>query len=224
MKEGESRLGLPHLAFAGIVVLALGMRVSNLGALPLTDQEARQALWAAEGTPEESTFWPQENAAAASAAYQSLTWLAFQVAGGGNATARLWPALVGSLLVFPPWLLRRRFGTVGALAASFLLAISPTLVAASRMAGGTSSALVAVFFGVTALLLALDGDWDRKPALAVIALAVALGLAAGPEFYLGMLSLIPAAALMLMTSPRPWVPGAWGASGPDSRRPSESAC
>ncbi|HMK07659.1 MAG TPA: hypothetical protein VK449_01380, partial [Anaerolineales bacterium] len=209
MSDRETRLTRAHLVFAGIVLLALGMRVSNLGARPLDDREASQALWAADGSPAASAFWPHGNTAAASAGYQAMTWLAFQLTGGGNATARLWPALLGTLLVLPPWLLRRRFGTVGALAAAFLLAISPTLVAASRTAGGTSAALVAVAFGVAALLLVLDGDWGLKTASSVFAAAVALGLTAGPDFYLGLLGLVPAAGLMLATTPAPWAPQAW---------------
>jgi hypothetical protein len=207
MRENGKRLG--HVLFAGIFLLALGIRLSNLGAFPLSDAEAKEALWAAEGTPEDSVFWPQENGAATSAAYQALTWAVFQLAGGSEATARLFPAVIGALIVLPPWFLRRRLSRLGALLASFLLAISPTLVATSRAADGTSSAMLAATLGATALILGLDEDWRPRQVTALFAGCVALGLAAGPAFYLGLFSLVPAAGLMLVTSPKPWAAAQW---------------
>jgi len=210
MSEDEARLTLRHLLFAAIFLLALGMRLSHLGALPLDDAEATQALWAAEGTPEDSVFWPQVDGSGSSAAYQTATWAIFQLAGGSEATARLFPAVVGALIVLPPWLLRRRLGPAGALSASFLLAISPTLVATSRTADGTSGAMLAAALGAAALILALDEQWSPRQAMALLAGAVALGFASGPAFYLGLLSLAPAAGLMLATTPGLWAGGEWG--------------
>ncbi|MBM2844581.1 MAG: rane protein of unknown function, partial [Anaerolineales bacterium] len=210
MSEDEARLSLRHLLFAAIFLLALGMRLSHLGAMPLDDAEATQALWAAEGTPEDSVFWPQVDGSGSSAAYQTATWAIFQLGGGSEATARLFPAVVGALIVLPPWLLRRRLGLAGALLAAFLLAMSPTLVATSRTSDGTSGAMVAAALGAAALILALDEQWSPRQAMALLAGAVALGFASGPAFYLGLLSLAPAAGLMLATTPRLWAGGEWG--------------
>lgn len=114
MNGPEGHVSLRQVLFAGIFVLALGMRIADLGVAPLGDSEAREALWAAEGTPEDSVFWPQDVSAASSAAYQALTWGIFQLAGGGEASARVFPAVIGAFIVFPPWLLRRRLGNLGA--------------------------------------------------------------------------------------------------------------
>jgi hypothetical protein len=210
MKENTGRVSLGHLLFAAILLISLGMRLSHLGAWPLDDGEARQALWAAEGTPEDSVFWPQDDGSGSSAAYQSATWAVFQLAGGREASARLFPAVIGALIVLPPWLLRRRLGQAGALTASFLLATSPTLVATSRTADGASAAMLAVALGVTALIQALDEEWSSRRAMALLAVCIALGLASGPAFFLGMLGFVPAVGLMLATSPRVWSGGEWG--------------
>lgn len=209
MTERAGHIRVDHLFLGVIFVLALGLRASGLGALPLNDTEAREALWAAEGTPEDSVFWPQEDSLGSSAAYQTLTWAVFQLAGGGDAAARLFPALLGSLIVLPPWLLRRRLGVAGALAAAFLLAISPTLIATSRTADGTSMAMVSTALGVAAMILALDGAWRARQAMLLLAGCLALGIAAGSPFYHALLSLAAAAALMLVTAPKPWTRDQW---------------
>ena len=210
MSGAEARVSLRHLLFAAIFLLAVGMRLSHLGARPLDDAEATQALWAAEGTSEDSVFWPPADGSGSSAAYQSVTWAIFQLAGGSEATARLFPAVIGALIVLPPWLLRRRLGLAGALTASFLLAISPSLVATSRTAGGTSGAIAAAALGAAALILALDEEWTPRQAMVLLAGAVSLGFASGSAFYLGLLGLAPAAGLILATTPRLWTGGEWG--------------
>jgi hypothetical protein len=64
--------------------------------------------------------------------------------------------------------------------------------------------MLAVTFGATSLLLALDQDWKPRPVAVLLAASVAIGLTSGPTFYLGLLTLILAAGLMLLTAPRPW--------------------
>jgi hypothetical protein len=210
MNSTEDRMGLPRLLLAAIFLLGLGLRTSNLDTFPLSDSEASEALWAAEGTPEDSVFWPREqDDAGTSAVYQTVTWIWFQAVGGGDAAARLFPAVIGALIVLPPWLLRRRLGRLGALTGSFLLAISPTLVASARAADGTSAAMVAVALGAAALILGLDEEWRPARVTTVLALCLALGLAAGPALFVGLLSLAPAAALMLLTAPRLWTAATW---------------
>ncbi len=207
MSASSASVSVRNLLFGAVFLLALGLRLGDLGATPLNDDEARNALWAAAGTPQESAFWPSRGAApATSALYQSATWAIFQSVGGGEASARFFPAVVGALIVLPPWLLRRRLRTLGALITSFLLAISPTLVATSRLAGGSSAAIVAVALGVAGWILALDGDLDPRRATALLAACLAVGLTAGAAFFAGLISLAGAVGLMLLTTPRAWPP------------------
>lgn len=205
MNESSPSVSFRNLLFGGVLVLAFALRLANLGASPLSDKEAHEALWAAVGTPAASDFWPSEGASPASSAlYQSIAWVVFQLGGGSEATARLLPALIGALIVLAPWLLRRRLGTAGALLAAFLLAISPTLVAISRIAGGTSAAIVAVALGTAGLILVLDGELEPRRATALLATCLAVGLTAGAATFFGLVSLGGAAGLMLVTAPHLW--------------------
>jgi uncharacterized protein (TIGR03663 family) len=60
------------------------------------------------------------------------TALSYWLFGDNDATARIPVAILGSVLVALPYLLRRQLGRWGALAASFLLLISPSLLYYSR--------------------------------------------------------------------------------------------
>jgi hypothetical protein len=52
-ERGGPSISVRTLLFAGVFVLALALRVGELGAMPLNDGEAAEALWAAVGTPEQ---------------------------------------------------------------------------------------------------------------------------------------------------------------------------
>src|SRR5579859_7868279 len=61
-----------------------------------------------------------------------LNALAYFLLGATDATARVAPAFLGTILVGSPWFLRDRIGRTGAVAAAVLLAISPTILYYSR--------------------------------------------------------------------------------------------
>ncbi len=60
------------------------------------------------------------------------TALIFVLFGASDYTARVVPALFGTGLIVLPWFLRERLGRVGALAASLMFAVSPSLMYYSR--------------------------------------------------------------------------------------------
>src|SRR5258708_758445 len=101
--------------------------------------------------------------------------------GASEAPARLGPALAGTALVLLPAFFRDQFTRGGALAASALLVISSSLLAASRSADG-------VVLAVLGLSLAAGGLWRalllRREASASAAAdpanTAAPGTAAGP--------------------------------------------
>jgi hypothetical protein len=175
--------------------LGLAFRLIQLGISPLTDFEADWALQA----------WDmiQGNKAALSSqpAYVILTGGLFYLFGGTNAIARLVPALAGSLLIFLPWLLKRftirsaKLRNAGLLLA-FFLAIDPGLVALSRTAGSSISALS--FACLTLGLVA-----DRKPKLA--GAAFALALLSGPALLEGFLGLGLAGLAAWMLNNASWL-------------------
>src|SRR5688500_4822479 len=112
-------------------LIALGFRFIQLGASPLSDSEATlalQALYIAQG--QSPLLDPQP-------AYILFTSILFAITESTNFMARAVPALVGSVLVFVPYLFREKLNPRPGLILAFLIAFSPGMVALSRQANGT---------------------------------------------------------------------------------------
>jgi hypothetical protein len=155
-------------------LLALGFRLIQLGASPLTDSEAApalQALHVAQGTS--PVLGPQPG-------YILFTSILFAILESTNFMARFVPAMVGSALVFVPYFFRETIKPRPALILAFLLAFDPGLVALSRQAGGTI--LAATF------LLFAWGMWKKRRAIPA-GIFAGLALLAGPSLWAGLLGL-----------------------------------
>jgi len=153
-------------------LLALGLRIIQLGATPLTDSEAQfalQALHIARG--QEALLGPQP-------AYILFTSIFFLVLESTNFMSRFVPAIVGSLIVFTPYYFREKIKHRPALILAFLFAFDPGLVALSRQASGT-------ILAVTFLLFAW-GLWINQRAIPA-AIFAALALLSGPSIWSGLL-------------------------------------
>jgi hypothetical protein len=159
-------------------VLALVFRFYNLGAAPLTDQEAGwalQALQVAHSDQSSSTLSIGPNPG-----YVFLTAALFMIFNPSNFLARFWPAIAGAMLVFAPIFFRRDLGRIPALILAFGLAVTSGLVVVSRQA---ASPMMALGFGLLGLgLLRIHRS---------IASGVLLGLAltCGPTVIHGALAL-----------------------------------
>ncbi len=165
---------LDFILFALAFLLALALRLVRLGAAPLSDEEARwalQALHLARGLHPDIGPNP---------AYVMLTALTFFVFQANGFTARLVPALFGSLLVLAPRLFRDRLGNKPAYVLAFALAIEPGLLSLSRQAG--SQIIV-----VSAALLAW-GFW-RNGRVRWAGFFAGIALLAGPALWPGLVGL-----------------------------------
>ncbi len=163
-----------RLLVALILLLAVGVRLFNLGRAPLSDGEASwalQSLSIARGAPVEIGPQPGE---------VSLTGLAFMLFGSSNFIARLYSALAGIALVAAPLLFKRRLGSLATLILMAGLALDPGLVVMSRTAGGPMGA---IGFGALAFALA----YARQPLFAGV--AAGLALLSGPALITGLISL-----------------------------------
>src|SRR4030095_2207906 len=157
------------------LLLAIALRLIQLGAGPLTDSEANLALqsfYLAQGKSE--ILAPQP-------AYILFTSLFFAVIESTNFMARIISPLVGSALAFLPYFFRNKLGTRPALILAFLFAFDPGLVALARQAGGT-------ILAVTFLLFAWGLWMNRRETAAGIFLGLAL--LAGPSVWSGVLTLL----------------------------------
>lgn len=133
------------LAYAALAVLAALMRLLNLDWLPLDPGEAALSLpaWqAANGMPLAAV-------PGAPLLFQ-LQQLAFWLFHGGEAVARLAPALSGVVLVLAAWGLRPALGRPAALATAVLFAVSPLWVFYGRSVSpaGLSAALAVLLLGL----------------------------------------------------------------------------
>jgi predicted membrane-bound mannosyltransferase/DNA-binding beta-propeller fold protein YncE len=117
-------VGLYALVFAA----ALGIRIWDLGSQALHHDESIHAQWSwalLQGNYHHSPIFHGP-------LYYHIQAAFFLVFGANDYTARLSPAIIGTVLVALPLLLRSRLGPVGTFAAVALLAASPTLVYYSR--------------------------------------------------------------------------------------------
>lgn len=179
----KTSITFEQFIFLAIFALALTLRLGALGASPLIELEAEQALRAYQLAQGEHV------ALGDSAAYVLLTGLTFTFLGSNEFLARLWPAFFGSLLVLVPYGMRAALGRKAALLLAFGLAIAPSFVAISRQASGV---MLGVVLPIFAFLV-----WTRGLSIPAGVFA-AFALLSGPVFYVGLLSLSLAWALLTL--------------------------
>ena len=175
--EKSNIVTVERAAYVAIGLLAVGLRFLQLGLRPLNEVEAIQALAAFRFT---TGAIPSAPAGTVPALFTANV-LGFTLMGASDAIARWLPALAGVILVLLPWGLRGRLGRGGALAASFLLAISPSAVYAARNLDG---AIVIAACGLAMIVGLINYVDTRRPGYLYLTLvALGLGLVAGPGIY-----------------------------------------
>ncbi|MCS5668124.1 MAG: TIGR03663 family protein, partial [Dehalococcoidia bacterium] len=142
-----------------IVIVALVMRLWELGGRTVHYDEAIHLHFAWRLSESDGTFlgWPwifgtdYVHSPWMHGPFQiEFTALIFKIFGDTDVTARLGYALFGTALVALPYFLRDYLGRIGALVASVMLALSPTLLYFSRF--GRNDVIMA-FFATTLLIL-----------------------------------------------------------------------
>lgn len=169
--------------YVAIVGVAAVLRLWNLAASPLSTREAAQAIAAFNGSA-----MPAGGSPVLFAINQVLFGLFGTTVNDGG--VRLIAALFGTIMVLLPALFRDQIGRYGALVAALMLAVSPTLVAASRSLDGSivtaTCALAAIGFGLRYFTR------QKRPDLIGLAIAIGLGLTSGEGLITIVLVLIPA--------------------------------
>lgn len=192
-----ARLNVETGLYILIGVVALGIRLIQLGNVPLSAAEAQAALstWRRVSMADLPLIPP------VSAGLDSLTAVSFWLFGASEFWARFWPVIAGVALVFTPLVFRRELGRGAALVASALLAVSPTLMAASRIADGTTLSALSLVVAAAGLRN-LAGQPGGRGWLTA-GLGFGLGLASGPRFISGIVA--SALALLVVIFARPLV-------------------
>jgi hypothetical protein len=163
-----------RLIYAGIFLFALSIRLVGLGNSPLSDHEAVSAVEAL------SIARADPIGMGAQAGYVGLSALTFFLLEASVFLARLWPALIGSLIVFLPYLWREKIGYQASVILAAGLALDPLLLAGSRQAGSPIIALIGLLLGIS--LLYRGKAW-------VAGIFFAVGMLGGESFWLGMVIL-----------------------------------
>jgi uncharacterized protein (TIGR03663 family) len=167
---GRSRPEL--LAWALLVLAALAVRLIALGDRPFHHDESQDAYfsWIFRTTGDYAY-----NPLLHGPLRFYLTALAYLVFGDSDTTARLAPALMGTLTVALPYGLRRQLGRAGAFAAALLLAFGPTYLYFSRFAREDIYVACITLALIVVTLRFLDRPRSHHPALigALLALSFA---------------------------------------------------
>ncbi|MFZ6029396.1 MAG: hypothetical protein ACOYYS_16920 [Chloroflexota bacterium] len=208
------RLSLENSLYLLAFAAALLLRLVGLGAAPLNDSEAQWAVQAVE-------LGNGVTSVGAQPGYVVLTSLLFKFFPSTNAAARLIPALLGSLIVFLPALLRAagnrlNFPRLAAVALAFGLAIDPTLAVSARQIGSPTLALTCTFLALAAMLA-------QRPILAGV--FGGLAILGGPGTLHGLLGLALAYGLAKLLEKADWLaPLSNSADGlPESEAAEETA-
>ncbi len=229
--RSEHRLGVrvtPEvLIYVALALLALTLRLTLLGASPLDDAEARQALAALRAVNPQAAG---ELTEAQSPLLFALNALTFALTPGGGDFAARWPsALGGVLLILAPVLWRRYVGVLPALIMAALLALSPIGLLASRTLSATPWTMTLALV-VPWLALRFVETRDARWALAATAGALAMVFLTEPSGFLALQALAFGVLFALLTAPTdeaehvravrqtlrtwPWARGLWiGALG-----------
>ncbi|MCB0077635.1 MAG: TIGR03663 family protein [Anaerolineales bacterium] len=119
----------PLVLIASFVLLALLSRFWDLGSRALHHDESLHAVFSFY---EYDRWGYQHDPLMHGPLLFHLTALGYWLFGVTDATARLWPALLGIAIVASPWFFRAWVGRRGAAATSLFLLISPTILYYSR--------------------------------------------------------------------------------------------
>ena len=166
-----------------VALAALAMRMAQLDGAPLKANEAEAAAMAWRAAQGDGLPVTDYNPLLLAA--NSLMFLLF---GAGDAMARTWPVVFGTLLALTPVLWRRFLGRRAALAAGIYLALSPTALVASRQLDGTVIGAAGAMVALGALVRWFETRY--RPWLTVSAIGLAVGLSGGASLYGLLLPLI----------------------------------
>ena len=174
--EAKEISHLDSAPWAGIWLASALLRLINLGAAPLSPAEVNEALAALASYAEPGA------AGASSGLLVGANSFIFWLLGASDVSARLLPALVGSLLPLTMMLFTRKLGRRGALFAAGLLALSPSLTLFSRSSSGVILGVTSALVLAGTLLRYLDGKIRDQRFLLAAGAALGFGLASGGTF------------------------------------------
>ncbi|MBN1965954.1 MAG: TIGR03663 family protein, partial [Anaerolineae bacterium] len=166
------------IAYAAILVLALVTRFIDLGARVMSHDESLHTYYSWRLYEfGEFSHTPLMHGPL----LFHMTALSYFLFGDNDFTSRIYPTLLGVLIVMFPVLFRRWLGRVGAVIASVLLLISPQLLYYSRYIRHDIPTIFFALVMLYALLQYADGRMPRRATWLWVLSAALLGMLASKE-------------------------------------------
>ena len=186
-------------ALVAVVLAALVLRLTRLNQVALSPQEAPYAYdaWALFRGQLLVTGDSLPNVGAFLLLWQGALFFLF---GATDVVARLAAAVPGLLLVLAPLALRRWVGTPAALGMAAVVAISPTLVYASRIINPELIVALCAVAVILAIVALAQPERNAFPAAAV-GIAAGVALASGPSSLTVAITLVLGLAAAALTEP-----------------------
>jgi len=166
------------VAFAVILVLAVVTRFADLGARVMSHDESLHTYYSWR-LYEYGEF--SHTPLMHGPLLFHMTALNYFLFGDSDFTSRIYPALLGVLIVLFPALLRRWLGQVGAIFASLMLLISPELLYYNRYIRHDTPTIFFALVMIYAILQYLDGVRPRRPVWLFVMSGALLGMLASKE-------------------------------------------
>jgi hypothetical protein len=132
--QSRVRISIEAIIYALLLLLSLALRMAELGAVPLNDREAHEALAVFRAIDPRAVG---SDLVAHNPLMFTINVLTMSIAGSDTATVRVSTVLLSVLLVGMPFLFRRWLGRANMLIIAGLLTISPVLLVASRLMSGS---------------------------------------------------------------------------------------
>ena len=168
-----------RLAYAGIFVTALGLRLVDLASKPMHHDESLHAWFSWRLVTGQGYEYDPTYHGPVQFYFGALMYAIF---GVGEFAIRFMPAVLGSAITLLPYLLRRQLGSAGALTAAVALCLSPSYLYYSRFA---REDIYAAFFSLVLIVLVFRFLEQPKPWLpAAIAAALAVNFATKETTYI----------------------------------------
>lgn len=163
----EIKISAEVVAYTLLIIVALVLRFANLGAVPMSDVEAIQALPAYHAVNVEAAGMPQAQQSVITFWLQKASFTAF---GGTEYASRISGVMGGMILMLMPLLFRSRFGTSSTFLLSLIFAVSPVAFAAARF----SDPVIWTMVFAVGVLWAAWNYWDSRTLKDALWLAVVL--------------------------------------------------
>ncbi|NDJ86594.1 MAG: hypothetical protein GYB66_11960 [Chloroflexi bacterium] len=174
LAEINFRVSLEVLAYIGLFVLALILRVLALDAVPLDDRQAHEALAALQRV--DDSISSDEPLIANNPLMAFANQFLFFLAGTSDTLARLPTAVVGASMVWGPLLWRRYLGASTALVMAILLGVSSVALASARTMGAVTWTMVLVFIAVWLVMRFVERRQQSDGIAATVVLVMLLVL------------------------------------------------